>query len=89
MGLIFQIDLAFIFKDFPLKPVFGQCVELIFFFQSLSGDYPEVVYLPRFLEGIAADRSEYMQDDGIHPTALAQPLLAKRVFDIFWLNFGH
>ncbi len=39
-----------------------------------------VAYLPRFLQGIAADKPEYMQQDGIHPTELAQPLLADKAY---------
>ena len=39
----------------------------------------DIHYLPRFLEGVAASRAELMQDDGIHPTAEAQPILAKKV----------
>ena len=40
----------------------------------------QVNYLPRFLEGIAASDPEFMQADGIHPTELAQPILAERVY---------
>ena len=47
-------------------------------FESLAQRYP-IAYLPRFLQGVAASKAEYMQADGIHPTALAQPLLAERV----------
>ena len=36
-------------------------------------------YLPRFLEGIAASDPDLMQADGIHPTELAQPMLAQKV----------
>ena len=36
-------------------------------------------YLPRFLDGIAASDPALMQEDGIHPTAQAQPLLAAKV----------
>ena len=39
----------------------------------------DIHYLPRFLEGVAASSAELMQDDGIHPTAEAQPILAKKV----------
>ncbi len=38
-----------------------------------------IYYLPRFLEGIAASDPALMQADGIHPTRLAQPLLAQKV----------
>jgi acyl-CoA thioesterase-1 len=41
----------------------------------------ETYYLPKFLEGIAGSDPALMQRDGIHPTALAQPALAKKVFD--------
>ena len=36
----------------------------------------EVALLPFFLENIALDKS-LMQRDGIHPNALAQPMIAK------------
>jgi len=36
-------------------------------------------YLPRFLEGVAASDPAFMQADGIHPTAIAQPILAGKV----------
>lgn len=51
-------------------------------YESLASQNP-VSYLPRFLEGIAASDPELMQEDGIHPTAIAQPKLAQRVFDSF------
>lgn len=55
-------------------------------YQQLADRFP-VIYLPNFLQGIAADKPEYMQPDGIHPTALAQPLLAERVFKVFTSQF--
>lgn len=36
-------------------------------------------YLPKFLDGVAASDPGLMQEDGIHPTALAQPILAQKV----------
>ena len=39
----------------------------------------EIFYLPRFLEGVAASGAELMQNDGIHPTSKAQPILASKV----------
>ena len=47
----------------------------------------ELAYLPHFLEGVAAGKPELMQQDGIHPTALAQPLLADKVFTLFQSNY--
>jgi acyl-CoA thioesterase-1 len=38
-------------------------------------------YLPKFLSGVAVSDPALMQSDGIHPTALAQPILAQKVFD--------
>ncbi len=47
-------------------------------FETVASDY-NLDYLPRFLEGVAASDPELMQADGIHPTALAQPILAQKV----------
>lgn len=63
-----------------LGPVYNQRFQKIF--ESVA-EQTRISLLPRFLEGIAADKTEYMQADGIHPTALAQPLLANRVYSIF------
>ena len=67
-----------------LGPVYNQKFQQIYE-QIASSSH--VVYLPRFLHGVAADKAEYMQADGIHPTALAQPILSKKVFDVFQQNF--
>lgn len=63
-----------------LGPVYNQRFQNIY--QSIAETQP-VAYLPQFLQGIAADKPEYMQADGIHPTELAQPLLSDRVFSAF------
>ncbi len=47
-------------------------------FDQITGE-TGIHYLPRFLDGIAASDPALMQEDGIHPTALAQPLLAAKV----------
>lgn len=59
-----------------LGPVYNRRFQAIY--QQLAQQYP-ITYLPRFLQGVAASKPEYMQADGIHPTELAQPLLANRV----------
>ena len=41
----------------------------------------QAYYLPRFLEGVAASDPALMQSDGIHPSALAQPILAQKVWN--------
>jgi len=51
-----------------LGPVYNRRFQAIF--SQLSKQYP-IHYLPRFLNGIAASKAEYMQPDGIHPTHLA------------------
>jgi len=47
-------------------------------FERVVTEY-DTHYLPRFLEGVAASDPALMQDDGIHPTEKAQPLLAQKV----------
>jgi acyl-CoA thioesterase-1 len=47
-------------------------------FERVVDEY-DIHYLPRFLDGVAASDPALMQDDGIHPTELAQPLLAQKV----------
>ena len=39
-------------------------------------------YLARFLEGVAASDPALMQADGIHPSAMAQPILARKVTSV-------
>ena len=47
-------------------------------FDSVSNQH-EIYYLPKFLEGVAAGTAGLMQNDGIHPTVEAQPILAEKV----------
>lgn len=47
-------------------------------FQSLATSF-ELAYIPFFLEDVAG-KQEFMQGDGLHPNALAQPIIAERVF---------
>ncbi len=49
-------------------------------FESVKAQHP-IHFLPHFLDGVAASEPHLMQADGIHPTADAQPILAKKVFD--------
>ncbi|MFT5220532.1 MAG: acyl-CoA thioesterase-1 [Planctomycetota bacterium] len=60
-----------------LGPLYNNRFQQIF--ETIVDEF-SVDYLPRFLEGIAAADAKYMQADGIHPTQLAQPLLAEKVF---------
>ncbi len=71
-----------------LGPVYSRLFQNMY--DSLD-DSNDIEYLPRFLGGIAADQADYMQADGIHPTARAQPLLAEKVLAVFrraWLTAG-
>jgi len=63
-----------------LGPVYNARFQAIY--ETLAESRP-VTYLPRFLEGVAADDPALMQDDGIHPTARAQPILADKVYSSF------
>ncbi len=47
-------------------------------FETVAGEY-SIHYLPRFLDGVAASDPALMQPDGIHPTAIAQPILADKI----------
>lgn len=42
-------------------------------------DRHQITLLPHFLESVAAADPALMQDDGIHPTELAQPILAEKI----------
>ncbi len=63
-----------------LGPVYNQRFQRIY--QQLAAEQ-KISYLARFLEGVAASKAEYMQSDGIHPTAIAQPILADKVVKKF------
>ncbi len=70
-----------------MPPNFGAAYNARFqqVFENITTEL-SIHYLPRFLEGVAASDPALMQADGIHPTAIAQPLLAgkvaKRVLEI-------
>ena len=73
-----NIEVLLIGIDLPpnLGPVYNQRFQQIF--ESVATRH-NIVYLPRFLDGVAASEEKYMQADGIHPTAIAQPVLATKV----------
>jgi acyl-CoA thioesterase-1 len=50
-------------------------------FDKVNAEF-DIHYLPRFLEDVAAGDPALMQEDGIHPTALAQPILAQKVTSV-------
>ncbi len=63
-----------------MPPNFGAAYNMRFqrVFESIVDEF-EIHYLPRFLDGVAASDPALMQSDGIHPTALAQSILAQKV----------
>jgi len=63
-----------------MPPNFGAAYNARFqqVFENIAAEL-EIHYLPRFLDGVAASDPALMQADGIHPTAIAQPLLAQKV----------
>ncbi len=82
-----NISVLLIGVDLPpnLGPAYNQRFQQIF--ESLSETH-DIDYLAHFLNGVAADKPEYMQTDGIHPTALAQPILAEKVSSVMLEMFG-
>ncbi|MDH3389600.1 MAG: arylesterase [Gammaproteobacteria bacterium] len=63
-----------------MPPNFGVAYNARFqrIFEDISAEF-SIPYLPRFLEGVAGSDPALMQPDGIHPTAIAQPMLAQKV----------
>lgn len=63
-----------------MPPNFGAAYNARFqqIFEKVNAEF-DIHYLPRFLDGVAASDPALMQEDGIHPTALAQPILAQKV----------
>ena len=63
-----------------MPPNFGAAYNARFqqIFETVATEL-DTHYLPRFLEGVAASDPALMQSDGIHPTELAQPILAQKV----------
>jgi acyl-CoA thioesterase-1 len=75
-----QQDISIILIGVRLPPNLGAAYNQRFeeIFRSLSTQH-DISYLPKFLEGVAASDAGLMQNDGIHPTARAQPILAEKV----------
>jgi acyl-CoA thioesterase-1 len=66
-----------------MPPNFGAAYNARFqqIFDKVNAEF-DIHFLPRFLEGVAASDPALMQEDGIHPTALAQPILAQKVTSV-------
>ena len=65
-----------------MPPNFGAAYNARFqqVFESVAREF-DIHYLPKFLDGVAASDPALMQEDGIHPTEIAQPILARKVED--------
>jgi acyl-CoA thioesterase-1 len=85
-----QQDISVLLIGVRMPPNFGAAYNARFqqIFESVSVQH-DIHYLPRFLEGIAASDPSLMQNDGIHPTAEAQPVLAEKVFDAMQMVLGN
>ena len=77
-----QQSVAVLLIGVRMPPNFGSAYNARFqqIFERVAGD-TGIDYLPRFLEGVAASDPALMQDDGIHPSAEAQPILAQKVLE--------
>ena len=66
-----------------MPPNFGAAYNARFqqIFEKVNAEF-DIHYLPRFLEGVAASDPALMQADGIHPTVIAQPILAQKVTSV-------
>jgi acyl-CoA thioesterase-1 len=84
-----QQDISVLLIGVRMPPNFGAAYNARFqqIFESVSVQH-DIHYLPRFLEGVAASDASLMQNDGIHPTAEAQPVLAEKVFNAMQLVLG-
>jgi acyl-CoA thioesterase-1 len=85
-----QQDISVLLIGVRMPPNFGAAYNARFqqIFESVSVQH-DIHYLPRFLEGVAASDASLMQNDGIHPTAEAQPVLAEKVFNAMQLVLGN
>jgi len=75
-----QQDVSVMLIGVRLPPNLGVAYNLQFqkIFDSVSTRH-DIYYLAKFLEGVAASDAGLMQNDAIHPTAKAQPILADKV----------
>ena len=73
-------DITVLLIGVRMPPNFGAAYNERFqqVFETVAAEFG-VHYLPRFLEGVAASDPDLMQADGIHPTAVAQPILAQKL----------
>ena len=80
IGMARKQDISVMLIGVRLPPNLGAAYNQRFqnIFDSVANQH-DVYYLPKFLEGVAAGAAGLMQNDGIHPTVEAQPILAEKV----------
>jgi len=80
IGMAKQQDVSVMLIGVRLPPNLGVAYNLQFqkIFDSVSARH-DIYYLAKFLEGVAAGDADLMQNDAIHPTTKAQPILANKV----------
>jgi acyl-CoA thioesterase I len=73
-----------------MPPNFGTAYNARFqqIFERVTTEF-DLHYLARFLEGVAASDPALMQADGIHPSAMAQPILARKVTSVMVAILSH
>ena len=73
-----------------MPPNFGATYNARFqqIFDRVTAEF-DIHYLARFLEGVAASDPALMQADGIHPSNIAQPILARKVTSVMVAILSH
>ena len=80
VGMARDREITVLLIGVRMPPNFGAAYNTRFqqVFAQVAEEF-SIFYLPKFLDGVAASDPALMQADGIHPTELAQPLLAQKV----------
>jgi acyl-CoA thioesterase-1 len=85
-----QQEITVLLIGVRMPPNFGAAYNARFqqIFDRVTAEF-NIHYLARFLEGVAASDPALMQSDGIHPTAMAQPILARKVASVMVAILSH
>ena len=83
-------DVTVLLIGVRMPPNFGATYNARFqqIFDTITAEF-DIHYLPRFLDGVAASDPALMQQDGIHPTEIAQPILAEKVTSVMSEILNH
>lgn len=78
-----QQDILVVLLGIQIPPNYGRRYTEPFFDSfRLLAEQNDLSYLPFLLDGIA-ENPDWMQPDGIHPTAEAQPMIVENVRELF------